>query len=75
MNMEKIAQRLHDSRIRSAAFAAFGGVITFAAQAGFEPLTHVQPWVKQFAIIAMLVYGLMAIAGFVAGAFLNLRQS
>lgn len=75
MDMLKIAQRLHDSRIRSAAFAAFGGVITFAAEAGFEPLTHVAPWVKQFAVIALLVYGLMAIVGFLAGAFLDLRRT
>ena len=75
MNMQTIVQRLYDSRFRSADFAVFGAVIIFGAQEGIEPLTQLAPWVRQFAALALLVYGLMATIGFVAGSFFGLRKS
>ena len=75
MNIQAIAQRLYDSRFRSTAFALFGGVIIYADQSGVEVMKQVQPWVKQFAALAMLGFGLMSIVGFVAGSFLKIDRS
>ena len=62
MNLQTVVQRLYDSRFRSTAFAVFGAVIIFGAQEGIEPLTQLAPWVRQFAALALLVYGLMVVA-------------
>ena len=75
MNLQTVVQRLYDSRFRSTAFAVFGAVIIFGAQEGIEPLTQLAPWVRHFAALALLVYGLMATIGFVAGSFLGLSKS
>jgi hypothetical protein len=75
MDLRKIGERLSDSALRSAALAALGAVISFAGPLGIESLTHVQPWVRQFAALAMFFFGLTAIIGFAVRPWLRLYRS
>jgi hypothetical protein len=75
MYLRKIGERLNESALRSATLATMGAVITFAGPLGFESLTHVQPWVRQFAAMAMLFFGMTAIIGYAVGPWLRLFRN
>jgi len=74
MDMETIGRRLSDSALRSAAFAAVGAFIHFGAIQGIEPLPSLQPWVRQFAALAMVLFGSLALAGFISGWLLKANK-